>query len=43
MVSIQQVLQYPKIKSKSWDQDGLEPTNASQKDHKVEQLNPAPT
>ncbi len=43
MASIQQMPQYPKSKSKSWDWDGLELTDTPQKYHKVEQLNPVPT
>ncbi len=43
MASIQQMPQYLKSKSKSWDWDGLELTDASQKYHEVEQLDPAPT
>ncbi len=43
MASIQQMPRYPKSKSKSWDWDSLGLADASQKYHKVEQLDPAPT
>ncbi len=43
MASIRQMPRYPKSKSKSWDWDGLKLTDASQKYHKEEQLDPAPT
>ena len=43
MVSNQQMLQYPKKISKSWDRGDLRLNDAFRKYHKVEQLYPAPT